>query len=254
MAQQRTVKQLSKFISYVLGRKPYEFGLVPEQDGFVKIKELIKAFCEEDGLKYVRRSHINEILMTLPDPPIEIKDNLIRAKNRDKLPKHTLAQNLPKLLYTCVRKKAYPFVTEKGISPMGFSHVILSSDRNMAERIGKRIDPMPIVLTVQSRKSLDKGIVFYHAGDTLFLAESILPGCFAGPPLPRQKPAYIKKETPEEHISPKSPGSYLLEIKDKKDREKASNPKKKRKGAPWEEDKKRGQKQKQRKERPPWRS
>ena len=109
MAQQRTVKQLSKFISYVLGRKPYEFGLVPEHDGFVKIKELLKAFCEEDGLKYVRRSHINEIIMTFPDPPIEIKDNLIRAKNRDKLPEHTLAQNLPKLLFTCVRRKAYPF-------------------------------------------------------------------------------------------------------------------------------------------------
>ena len=254
MVQQRSVKQLSKFISYVLGRKPYEFGLVPENDGFVKIKELIKAFCEEDGLKYVRRSHINEILMTLPDPPIEIKDNLIRAKNRDNLPKLTLAQNLPKLLYTCVRRKAYPFVMEKGIFPMGFSHVILSSDRNMAERIGKRIDPMPIVLTVQARKSLDKGIVFYHAGDTLFLAESILPDCFAGPPLSRQKPEYIKKETPEEHTLQKSPGSYLLEINEKKYRGKASNPKKKIKRVPWEEDNKRGQKQKHRKERPPWRS
>jgi len=254
MAQQKSIKQLSKFISYVLGRKPYEFGLVPEQDGFVKIKELIKAFCEEDGLKYVRRSHINEILMTLPNPPIEIKDNLIRAKNRDKLPKHTLAQNLPKLLYTCVRRKAYPFVVENGISPMGFSRVILSSDRNIAERMGKRIDPMPIVLTVQTRKSLDKGIVFYQAGDTLFLAESIPPGCFTGPSLPKQKPAYIKKESTEEHALQKSPGSYLLELKDKKDHRKASNPKKKRKEVAWEEDRKRGEKQKQRKERPPWRS
>lgn len=254
MVQQKSIKQLSKFISYVLGRKPYEFGLVPEQDGFVKIKELIKAFCEEDGLKYVRRFHIDEILMTLPNPPIEIKDNLIRAKNRDKLPRHTLAQNLPKLLYTCVRRKAYPFVVEKGISPMGFSQVILSSDRNMAERMGKRIDPMPIVLAVQTRKSLDKGIVFYQAGDTLFLAESILPGCFTGPSLPKQKPAYIKKESPEEHASQKSPGSYLLELKDKKDHRKASNPKKKRKEVAREEDKKRGKKQKQHKERPPWRS
>jgi putative RNA 2'-phosphotransferase len=227
--------------------------LVPEHDGFVKIKELLKAFCEEDGLKYVRRSHINEILIALPDPPIEIKDNLIRAKNRDKLPGHTLAQNLPKLLFTCVRRKAYPFVIEKGISPMGFSHVVLSSDRNMAERIGKRIDPMPIVLTVQTRKSLDKGTVFYHAGDTLFLAESILPDCFAGPPLPKQKPAYIQKETYEEHTLQKSPGSYLLEINDKKDRRIATNPKMKRKRVPWEEDKKRGKKHKLRKERPPWR-
>ena len=43
MARQKSPKQLSKFISYMLGRKPAEFGLVPDQDGFVKIKEFIKA-------------------------------------------------------------------------------------------------------------------------------------------------------------------------------------------------------------------
>ena len=40
-------KQLSKLIQYILGRNPYEFGLVPDREGFVKIKELLKALNEE---------------------------------------------------------------------------------------------------------------------------------------------------------------------------------------------------------------
>ena len=79
MAQKRSPQQLAKFLNYVLGRKPDEFGLVTDKEGFVKIKELIKATIEEEGLKYVRRSHINEIMITLPNHGLEVAENLIRA-------------------------------------------------------------------------------------------------------------------------------------------------------------------------------
>ena len=46
--QQRSPKQLAKFFNYVLGRRPDEFGLVTDKEGFVKIKELIKATNEEE--------------------------------------------------------------------------------------------------------------------------------------------------------------------------------------------------------------
>ena len=104
MAKQRSLEQLAKSIFYILGRNPAEFGLVPDTDGFVKIKEFLKALSEEDGLKYVRRSNINEILITLPNPPVEIRGNHIRAKHRFAMPTNVPAQNLPKLLYTCIRR------------------------------------------------------------------------------------------------------------------------------------------------------
>ena len=249
MAQQKSLKQLSKLISYILGHKPAEFGLVPDRDGFVKIKEFLKAVCEEDGLTYIRRSHIDEILITLPDPPIEIKDNFIRATHRDKLLGYSPAQILPKLLYTCVRKKAYPFVLDKGIFPMGFGHVILSSEPEMAERMGKRKDRMPILLTVQTRKSIEKGTLFYEAGDTLCLAESIRTGCFTGPPLPKQKEAAIIKEALAEKREQKFPGSFIMDLKDKN--KKTSQRKKRSKEAAWNKDPIKLKKQKRKP--PPWR-
>jgi len=253
MAQQKTLKQLSKLSSYVLGRSPAEFGLVPDPDGFVKLKEFLKAVSEESGLRYVRRFNINEILTTLPDPPIEIKDNYIRAKHRDKLPGVRPAQNLPKLLFTCVRRKAYPAVLEKGIFPMGFSHVILSSKPEMAKRMGKRKDPEPVLLSVQTRTSMDRGIVFYEAGDPLFLTESISPGCFTGPAPPKPKEAPIKQKTPEQEILIKMPGSFLMEIKDKKAAHKPSKQGTKSSQATGDKNQRKIKQRKRERERPPWR-
>jgi putative RNA 2'-phosphotransferase len=36
-------------LSYVLGRRPDEFGLVPDADGFVRLKDLLKALHEALG-------------------------------------------------------------------------------------------------------------------------------------------------------------------------------------------------------------
>jgi putative RNA 2'-phosphotransferase len=254
MKKQKALKQLTKFIAYALGHKPDEFGLVLDPDGFIKIKEFLKAIREGDGFKYVRRSHLEELIITLPDPPIEIKDNLIRAKYRDKLSRHSPAQNIPKFLYTCVRRRAYPVVLENGIFPTAYSQVVLSAHRDLAERMGRRVDAMPVLLTVHTRKPAAEKIVFYRAGETLFLAESINKGCFTGPLLPKQKETVTKQDTPKEHKSQKLTGSFIINLKDKKDHPKASNRKKQNDGTPWQKDTKRLKKRKLKKQRPPWRS
>ena len=253
MAQQKSLKRLSKLLSYVLGRNPAEFGLVPDPEGFVKLKEFLKALSEEDGLRYVRRSNINEILTTLTDPPIEIKENYIRAKHRDKLPVLRPAQSLPKLLFTCVRRKAYPTVLEKGIFPMGFSHVILSSTPEMAQRMGTRKDSEPVLLSVQTRIAMDRGIVFYEAGAPLFLSESISPECFTGPPPPKPKEAPVKQETPEKEILTKMPGSFLMALKDKKAIHKPSKHLAKSGQTTVDKNQKKIKQRKRKRERPPWR-
>lgn len=253
MTKRRSLERLAKFISYILGRNPAEFGLVPDSDGFVKIKEFLKAVSEEDGLKYVRRSNINEILITLPNPPVEIRGNHIRAKHRHAMLTNIPAQNLPKLLYTCVRKKAYPSVLENGIRPMGSSHVILSSEPEMAKRIGRRRDTLPVRLVVQTEISLDKGITFYEAGETLYLAESIQPGCFTGPPLPKQKEPATKRDPVDKPALDRMPGSFMLELKEKNSPHKTSQHKKKQKAAVLEKESKKIKKQKRKRERPPWR-
>jgi len=248
MSKQRSAKQLAKLIDYILSHRPDEFGLVTDAHGFIKIKELLKAINEEEGFRYVRRSHLDEILVTLPDHSFEVADKVIRSKVRDRLPTHTCAPVTPKLLFTCVRQKAHPHVNTKGIRPTGFSHIILSSNRDMAERIGKRIDQAPVLLTVNVQKSQTKGVVFFQAGETLYLADFIPEGCFTGPALPKEKPATAKSAPKEQPVQPQTPGSFLINLqqpasspgrphqtgdKNKADRKNMKKYKRKRKPPPW---------------------
>ena len=242
MTHKGSPKQLAKFFNYVLARRPDEFGLVTDKQGFVKIKELIKAANEEEGLGYVRRSHINEIMITIQNHGLEVVDNLIRAQNREKLPKQSFALNPPKLLYTCVRNKAYPHVLEKGIRPTSFSRIILASTRDLAQRIGRRSDHGAVLLTVQVYPSEEKGVVFFQAGESIFLADYIPPDCFSGPPLPKEPLEPRRATKSKKENAEVAAGSFILEL-DKKD-----SP-----GVPGSRQKRRGKKNKLRRERPPWR-
>jgi len=240
MSQQRSPKQLAKFISYILSRRPDEFGLVPDQNGFVKIKDLLKAIGEEVDWKYVRRSHIDEILITLPSPLFEIQDNFIRAASRENLSLPAPADNLPKLLYTCIRNKAYPFVIDKGIHPMGQPYVILSSSTILAERMGRRIDQTPVKLTVQVEKTLGKGNQFLQAGELLYLAENIPPDCFSGPPLPKEKPETRKSESAEKASDKTKAGSFFMDLKNGRDNIPGSR--QRRKAPDWKKDRRKQRK------------
>jgi putative RNA 2'-phosphotransferase len=240
--QKQSSKQLAKLLNYILGRRPDEFGLVVDKDGFVKVKELIKAVNEEEGLKYVRRPHINEIMITLPNHGLEVADNLIRAINREHLPKQSFALDPPKLLYTCVREKAYPYVKDKGIRPAGYSKVVLASTADLAYRIGKRSDHAAVLLTVQVNHAEDRGVVFFQTGESLFLADYIPPDGFSGPPLPKDLPETRKADKSKKEPAKIPAGSFFLDLN------KNGHP-----ATPGASQKKRTKKQKQRRERPPWR-
>lgn len=217
MTQQRSPKNLAKLLAYILGRRPDEFGLVPDPGGYIKIKDLLKAIHEEAGWRYVRRPHLEEVRITLADTPIEISENLIRAGRREHLPKIVSSPDLPKLLYTCVRTKAYPHTREKGISPLSHPQVVLSSDSKLAQRIGLRFDPAPVLLTIQVQASQKQGIIFSQAGENLFLADTIPADCFTGPPLPKEKPGILKKENLPFPAKQKLAGSFMLQLKEKND-------------------------------------
>lgn len=227
MTQQRT-KQLAKFLAYVLGRRPDEFGLIPDPDGYVKLRDLFRVMSEEAGWRHVRQAAINEVIGTVPDPPVEIDGDRIRARDRSEMPVPKVAEDLPKLLYTCVRQKAHPVILEKGVSPLGgLPHVILSSDKEMAGRLGKRFDPEPLFLTVQVAWSVEKGVLFQKFGESLYMARDIPPGAFIAPPLPAEK-GPEKKAAPKVPEKPKTPGSFILEFTDPEEKKKFRQEKKKK--------------------------
>jgi putative RNA 2'-phosphotransferase len=236
--------KLDKFLSYVLGRSPDEFGLVLDPDGYVKIKDLLKAVTEEDGWRHVRSASIEEVLVSLPCPSVEIKDAGIRAICRENLFLRVPAENPPKLLFTCVREKAYPHVLKNGLSPSGRPEIVFTDDRSLAKKIGNRIDQASVTLTIHVQTAVKRGVVFIKAGN-LYLADFIPPECLSGPPLPKEK-TETKQKTRETVKKPEHlPGGFFINPDEKTFPGNPYKQKKKKNEPEWKKDRKYLRKQKQ---------
>lgn len=203
-------------LTYVLARRPDEFGLVPDADGYVKIKDLLKALHEDEGLRYVNRSHLAEILLSVPEAPIEISENRIRARNRETLAPTAEAAAPPKLLFTAIRRRAYAVVLEHGVQPADGARIVMSPSREVAERLGKRIDAEPVILTVLVQSCRDQGIAFAQAGEDLFLADRIPPDGFSAPPLPLEKRTHSRppEKPADAPTRSETPGSFVIDAGD----------------------------------------
>ena len=176
------VENLARLMTYMLGHRPDEFGLVPDPEGFVPVKEMLQAMHEEAGWGYVRQGHINEVVLGTERSLFQPQEKRIRAVDRRwHLNLDRPSETIPRILFTPVRRRAHPHVMQKGLRSLQARHIVLSRDREMGTRLGKRRDPRPIILEVLAAAAGDSGLAFYGFGD-LYLATEIPPKYIAGPP------------------------------------------------------------------------
>ncbi len=213
MKHSQTVDKLSKLLVYMLGRQPDEFGLLPNENGYVKIKDLMKSLGEEPGWRHVRLNHIREVIYSSGSPAVEIEENLIRAKDRTRLFLPEIPDTFPKLIYCAVRQRAYPVLLEKGLpAAASGNRILLTGDIAMAQRLGRRLDSSPVILTVNSQNALKNGATIWRFGKHLFLSDRLPSGSFSGPPPPRNRPEAKQVEMPKSPTTPKTPGSYWVDL------------------------------------------
>ena len=245
MKPQLSAKRLEKFIAYVLGRRPDEFGLVPDAEGWVKIKDLLKAVNEEDGWRHVRRAHIDEIVLTQADAAIEISDNRTRALSREYLPVPQPASRPPKLLYACIRRRAHPVVLEKGLNAAEGEKIVLAAAADLALRIGRRRDPQPVLVTVNVDQVLARGTALERVGDLIYTADAIPVGCFTCPPLPKEKLTAPKPAIEDERTSRREAGTFVLNPSRFEPGSRKNETDRKRNEQDWKKERRRQRKQKQ---------
>jgi len=200
-------------LAYVLEHRPDEFGLVPDSDGFVPYKELLQAIHEEEGWRYVRRSHNNEVLLGRDRSLFESEDDRIRSvERRWELDIHNPVRFIPKVLFTAIRRRAHPVAMERGLRAVKDKYLVLTPVREMALRIGLRRDQAPVLLEVLAEVAKEKRSLFFSFGD-LFLSPEIPAEFIAGPPLPREMLERKKekgKEKPVREPPAPTPGTFVL--------------------------------------------
>ncbi|VVS91181.1 RNA 2'-phosphotransferase [Desulfoluna spongiiphila] len=244
MSQIKAAKAFAKMLTYTLGVDPYEFGLVPDEEGYVKIKEFLKAVTEEEGWRHIREGHIKEVCLTVTPCPVEVSEKKIRAVDRSRLALPRYEAEIPGELYAAIRSRAWPRVHARGIAPTDESLIRLATDKAFAKRLGKRIDPSPVILTVHVPMAEDDGIVFQKAANHLYLAHELPAKALSGPGLPKadEPKKQAAKKKPKPQVQP-APGSVFLDTDDL-----PANPHKQKNGKKdkesWKENKKRFRREK----------
>jgi putative RNA 2'-phosphotransferase len=211
MKNLKRVEQINKLLAYALGIRPDEFGLVCDEQGWFEMGAVERAINEQEDAPRIRRGAILEAVTILGPAGANIEIDGEQKKVRAKAPEFSHpsspATDLPVLLYTATREKTWPVIFEKGIFPAGFPQVILSPEKEMAVRLGRRIAPF-VLLTVNTDQALEQGASFYSRGPLLFVTGFVPATCVLGPPLPKEKPQAKKAKKPEPAAAPPTWGSF----------------------------------------------
>lgn len=202
--QQHKETALVRTLVYALGVAPGELGLVPDDEGWVPVKELIKALHEQEGWRGVRESMVQDAAVRLAQDELELDQKRIRSKER-KPPRPEYGAAPPAHLYIGLRPKAWPAISKRGLEANQAGPVLLAEEREWALRLGRRRGPDPVLVTVQAHHAADQGVVFALCGPSLYFCDWLPASCLMGPKV-EEKPAAKKPAKPlKKPAGPKLP-------------------------------------------------
>ncbi|UQZ88113.1 hypothetical protein C4J81_02355 [Deltaproteobacteria bacterium Smac51] len=217
MSKKNLQKQdsLEKLLKYILGVRPDEFGLYPDEGGFVAMKSLLSALHDEDGCRGVREG---QIMMYVNQPGgqsmFEAEEGRIRLKPElaSLPPEAPAVHEIPKILYFALKPAAWPVISEKGLHPKtGETVALLWADKEQALKVGKRISPTPVLVSIQTGPARKGAAEFEPYSEHLWLTRFVEAKYLSGPPVPpkeEEPPTRRPKEKVEKRAD--LPGSFHI--------------------------------------------
>lgn len=168
--------KLSKEISYALRHAPWEYELELDEQGFVPIEQLLHALNESGSYeREITQNDLEKIIASSEKKRHEISGDRIRALYGHSIPKAVKRErgNPPTILYHGTSRENLPQILEGGLKPMSRQYVHLSVDVDTATRVGKRRDPNPVVLKVDTVTAQKKGVEFYVGNEKVWLCKEV---------------------------------------------------------------------------------
>ncbi|TBL80812.1 RNA 2'-phosphotransferase [Paenibacillus thalictri] len=178
MLNERQETSLSKLMSKMLRHSPEPFGLrLDASDGSSTLEELLEALRKEARWSGLTIEDIERTVRHCEKQRYEITDSRIRARYGHSHGKISYpAANPPVTLYHGTNVKAAPRILTEGIRPMNRQYVHLSEGLHFAELAGRRRGEL-VILAVDTAKAVQMGVVFYVAGNEVWLADEIPAVC-----------------------------------------------------------------------------
>ena len=167
-------ERISRFLSYLLRHRPKEYPLSFDSRGFASWSEVVEVVRER--FPDIAEEEIRSVIEGSDKKRFEMKDGKIRATYG-----HSFRVDLglesveppPELYHGTARDLAHS-ILRHGLKPRDRQYVHLSASPQEAQAVGKRRDPSPAIVVVDSRAAHAEGVRFYRSGP-LFLVENVPP-------------------------------------------------------------------------------
>ena len=171
---QKTLTELSKFLSYVLRHRPDAIHLSMEKQGWVGVQELIRNAQEAgkpltlDLLKTIVANDDKQRYALNPD------GTKIRANQGHSIEIDLNLQSLtpPRWLYHGTAERNLASIYKSGLQKQQRHHVHLSQDAQMAKRVGARYGK-PVILRILAQAMVEQGFVFYCSDNQVWLTDHV---------------------------------------------------------------------------------
>ncbi len=221
----RNQKKLSKLLFAILARNPFEYGIVPDSEGWVKIKDLHWALMQGDAFRSLSVRGLVQFFELYTPGRMEQSGGRARALPEFQQPgilDFSVAA-APPVLYLPVRRRAHAHVLAHGVRvSAGREWIILWPDRERALTAARIWDSDPLLGVVDAAAAVAGGSVLYAAGrKELFLARWLAPDWIDLPPLPCAEEEERRgkdsgkgrgrsaRENISEVTAPELPGSFI---------------------------------------------
>jgi putative RNA 2'-phosphotransferase len=167
-------ERISRFLSYLLRHRPKEHPLAFDSRGFASWSDVVEVVQER--FSDVAEEEIRAVIEGSDKKRFELKDGKIRATYGHSFPVDLGLEAVepPAELYHGTARDLAHSILRYGLKPRDRQYVHLSASVQEAQAVGKRRDPSPAIVVVDSRAAHAEGVRFYRSGP-LFLVENVPP-------------------------------------------------------------------------------
>jgi putative RNA 2'-phosphotransferase len=157
-----------------LRHQPKEYPLAFDPQGFVAWEDVVDVV--EERFPEVTQNEIRAVVEGADKKRFELKEGKVRATYGHSFPVDLglAAVEPPAELYHGTARDLAQSILRNGLKPRDRRYVHLSASIEEAQAVGRRRDPSPAILVVDSRAAHAEGIRFYRSGP-LFLVEIVPP-------------------------------------------------------------------------------
>jgi putative RNA 2'-phosphotransferase len=156
--------KVSKFLSGLLRHFGRRFGLMIDEDGWVRIDDVLRVLKSRYD---IGRKHLELIVAFDKKGRFEIRGNRIRARYGHSInvkSDWSESDEIPSKLYHATHPKNLESIFRSGLLPMRRREVHMCATPEEAIEVGKRYSPEPILLEVDAKRVLSSGIKIRKKG------------------------------------------------------------------------------------------